>query len=108
MTDPTAQSTNVPASGGVSRRSLFRAAGVGAAVVGGGALLDACSSTLQGASSSSSSPSSSGSSSSSSSSSSGNNEITIGWIHPLTGPLAGFGHPDNWVISQIMGTSQYK
>src|SRR5215467_347266 len=37
---------------GVSRRSLFRAAGVGAAVAGGGALLEACSSGIQGASSS--------------------------------------------------------
>ena len=35
-------------------------------------------------------------------------EITIGWIHPLTGSLAGFGYPDNWVIEQIMATSQYK
>ena len=34
--------------------------------------------------------------------------ITIGWIHPLTGDLAGFGAPDNWVISQIKETSPYK
>jgi len=80
----------------VSRRSLFRAAGVGAAVVGGGSLLDACSTSLKG---SSAAPSSSGSSS---------GEITIGWIHPLTGPLAGFGAPDNWVIEQVKQTSPYK
>ena len=35
-------------------------------------------------------------------------EITIGWIHPLTGSLAGFGAPDNWVIQQVMATPQYK
>src|SRR5262249_20017198 len=34
--------------------------------------------------------------------------ITIGWIHPLTGPLAGFGAPDNWVISKIKQTTPYK
>ena len=86
---------------GVSRRTLFRAAGVGAAVVGGGALLEACSSGIQGASSakSSSSPGTGGSTS---------NEIKIGWIHPLTGSLAGFGYPDNWVLQQVMATSQFK
>ena len=43
MTDQTAQpdsTDNQPTAGRVSRRSLFRAAGVGAAVVGGGALLE--------------------------------------------------------------------
>jgi branched-chain amino acid transport system substrate-binding protein len=86
---------------GVSRRSLFRAAGVGAAVVGGGALLDACSSGIQGAST----PKSSSSAGTGSSTSS---QITIGWIHPLTGSLAGFGYPDNWVLQQVMATSQFK
>jgi branched-chain amino acid transport system substrate-binding protein len=78
-----------PDRGGVSRRSLFRAAGVGAAVVGGGSLLEACSSSIKGASGSSTATAASGKS------------LTIGWIHPLTGSLAGFGAPDNWVISQI-------
>ncbi|MCW2931447.1 MAG: transporter substrate-binding protein, partial [Actinomycetia bacterium] len=101
MTDQTAQSPRNPEpSGNLSRRSLFRAAGVGAAVVGGGALLDACSSGLKG-STSTTSPSSSGGASSS-------GEITIGWIHPLTGSLAGFGAPDNFVMQQVMATSQYK
>jgi hypothetical protein len=35
-------------------------------------------------------------------------EITIGWVHPLTGSLSGFGAPDNWVISQIRQTGPYK
>ena len=51
MTDQTAQPDNSgsqSAAGGVSRRNLFRAAGVGAAVVGGGSLLEACSSGIQG------------------------------------------------------------
>src|SRR3984957_12187085 len=100
---------NQPAAGRVSRRSLFRAAGVGAAVVGGGAFLEACSSGIQGAASSSSSPSSSASAGTSSSAGGGTSkEITIGWIHPLTGSLAGFGYPDNFVLQQIMATPQFK
>jgi branched-chain amino acid transport system substrate-binding protein len=85
MTDPTAQ----PAAG-LSRRGLLRAAGTGAAAVGGGGLLSACSSGLKGSSGSST------------------GTITIGWIHPITGPLAGFGYPDNWVVSKIQATSQFK
>jgi len=109
MTDQTVQPDSAggqPAPGGVSRRSLFRVAGVGAAVVGGGSLLEACSSGIKGASSSSSTSSSSTSSSSSGATSS--KEITIGWIHPLTGSLAGFGFPDDWVMKQVQATSQYK
>ena len=108
MTDQTAQSTDTPSPDGkVSRRNLFRAAGAGAAVVGTGALLDACSSGLKGSSSSTGTGSSSSASTGSSSSAS-SGEITIGWIHPLTGGLAGFGAPDNWVMQQVMATSQYK
>ena len=59
-------------------------------VVGGGGLLEACSSGIKGASSG------------------GTKGITIGWIHPLTGSLAGFGAPDNWVISKIKQTTPYK
>src|SRR5215470_7007325 len=108
MTDQTAQpdsTDNQPTAGRVSRRSLFRAAGVGAAVVGGGALLEACSSGIQGASSSSSSASGAASGSSGGGAS---KEITIGWIHPVTGSLAGFGYPDSWVVKEIMATSQFK
>jgi branched-chain amino acid transport system substrate-binding protein len=108
MTDQTAQpdpAGRQSAAGGISRRSMFRAAGVGAAVLGGGSLLEACSSGIKGAASSTSA-SASGSGSASSAPSS--KEITIGWIHPLTGSLSGFGFPDDWVIKQIMATPQYK
>lgn len=88
----------------VSRRSLLRSAGVGAAVIGGGALVEACSSGIKGASSPASSSSTGGGSAGSGTS----KEITIGWIHPLTGSLAGFGYPDNWVLQQVMATSQFK
>jgi branched-chain amino acid transport system substrate-binding protein len=101
MTDQTAQpdpAGSQSAAGGFSRRSFFRAAGVGAAVVGGGSLLEACSSGIQGATSSTTN--SPGATSS--------KEITIGWIHPLTGTLQGFGFPDAWVTQQIKETAPYK
>jgi branched-chain amino acid transport system substrate-binding protein len=75
---------------GVSRRNLLRGFGAGAAVVGGGGLLEACSSGIKGSSSGST------------------KGITIGWIHPLTGDLAGFGAADNWIISKIKQTTPYK
>jgi len=90
----------------VSRRTLFRAAGAGAAVVGGGALLEACSSGIQGAATSST-PTSASSGSGTSAAATGK-EITIGWVHPVTGSLAGFGYPDAWVLQQVMATSQFK
>jgi branched-chain amino acid transport system substrate-binding protein len=74
----------------VSRRNLLRGFGAGAAVVGGGGLLEACSSGIKGSGSGST------------------KGITIGWIHPLTGDLAGFGAADNWVISKIKQTTPYK
>ncbi len=83
--------------GGVSRRNLLRAAGAGAAVVGGGGLLQACSSGIKGA----------GATSTSTGSGSGG-EISIGWIHPVTGALAGFGAPDSFVLSKVLATPQYK
>jgi branched-chain amino acid transport system substrate-binding protein len=87
MSDQTSQA------GSISRRGLLRAAGTGAAVVGAGGLLQACSSGIKGASGGGGG---------------GSKTITIGWIHPLTGPLAGFGAPDNWVISKIKQTAPYK
>ena len=98
MTDQSVQPdpASEPAAGAVSRRSLFRAAGAGAAVVGGGSLLEACSSSIKGASGGSTSGTTT------------SKKITIGWIHPLTGSLAGFGAADNWIISQIKQTTPYK
>jgi branched-chain amino acid transport system substrate-binding protein len=98
MTDQSVQPVpaSEPPARPVSRRSLFKAAGVGAAVVGGGGLLEACSSSIKGASGNSTSTAGA------------TKTITLGWIHPLTGSLAGFGAPDNWTISQIKQTAPYK
>ena len=108
MTDQTAQSgTPTPASN-FSRRSLFRAAGIGAAAVGGASLLDACSSGLKGASSSTPAARPPAAPPPAASSAASGGEITIGWIHPLTGGLAGFGAPDNWVLQQVQQAGPYK
>ena len=89
MSDQTVQSGRTSLAS-VSRRNVLRGMGAGAAVVGGGGLLEACSSGIKG-------------------SGSGNTKgITIGWIHPLTGDLAGFGAADNWVVSKIKQTTPYK
>jgi branched-chain amino acid transport system substrate-binding protein len=90
MSDQTVESGRADEPGSITRRGLLRGIGAGAAVVGGGGLLEACSSSIKGAGSSST------------------KAITIGWIHPLTGDLAGFGAADNWVISKIKQTTPYK
>ena len=75
MSDQTVDPGRTSPAGGVSRRNVLRAVGAGAAAVGAGGMLQACSSGIKGANSGGSTTKS----------------ITIGWIHPLTGPLAGFG-----------------
>ena len=75
----------------ISRRSLIKGVGAGSLALSAGGLLAACSSKIKG----------------SSSGGSKTKNITIGWIHPLTGQLAGFGAPDNWVIGKIKATTPY-
>jgi branched-chain amino acid transport system substrate-binding protein len=70
-------------------------------VAGSGGLLAACSSSIKGASGGGGSTSSSGGGGS-------GTTIKIGWIHPITGPLGGFGEADGWVRSKIEATSQFK
>jgi branched-chain amino acid transport system substrate-binding protein len=90
MSDQIVQSGSSSTADGLSRRGLLRAFGVGAAAVGAGGLLEACGSAIKGAGASST------------------KAITIGWVHPLTGDLAGFGAADNWVLSKIRQTTPYK
>jgi len=75
----------------ITRRSLLRGIGAGSLAVGAGGILGACSSGLKGAGSGSTT-----------------GTITIGFITPLTGPLAGFASGDQFVLSQIRATSAYK
>src|SRR5258708_32299719 len=67
----------------VTRRSVLTGVGASAVAAGAGGVLSACGSGIQGGNSTST------------------KSITIGWIHPLTGPLAGVGAPDTWGVSQI-------
>src|SRR5580693_2169858 len=75
----------------LGRRSLLKGMGAGALAIGAGGFLAACGSGLKGAGGSSSS-----------------GTINIGFITPLTGPLAGFASGDQFVLSQIKATSAYK
>jgi branched-chain amino acid transport system substrate-binding protein len=74
-----------------SRRSMLKGAGAGAVALGGGSLLAACSSGLKGGGGSSKS----------------NKKITIGFVTPLTGQLAGFAVSDQYIIDTIRKTQQF-
>src|SRR5579875_3202525 len=72
-----------PASQPIARRSLLRG-------IGAGGIVSACSGGLKGAG-----PVSKG------------GTINIGFVTPLTGPLAGFASGDRYVLSKIRATSVY-
>lgn len=75
----------------LTRRSLLRGMGIGAAAVGTGGVLAACGSGgIKGAGSSA------------------GGTINIGFITPLTGDLAGFASGDQYVLKQIQQASIYK
>jgi len=72
----------------VSRREVLKTIGGGALMLGSADLLAACG--VKGSSGASS------------------GTITIGYVSPQTGPLAGFATGDNWVINGIKQTDPYK
>lgn len=75
----------------ISRRSLLRGVGAGSLALGAGGILSACASgSLKGAGTGAT------------------GTITIGFITPLTGNLAGFASGDQYVLSQIKQSSIYK
>src|SRR6266700_185578 len=73
-----------------TRRSVLRGAGAGAVAAGAGGVLSACSSGIKGAGGSAST-----------------REIRIGFVTPMTGPLAGFASGDKFVLQAIRGSSAY-
>ncbi len=75
----------------IARRSLLKGAAAGAVAVGAGGFLSACGSGIKGAGGTTST-----------------GTITIGFITPLTGQLAGFASGDKFVLDQIRSTSAYK
>jgi branched-chain amino acid transport system substrate-binding protein len=74
----------------VARRSVLGGLGVGALAAGAGGVLSACGSGIKGSGSSSSA-----------------GTITIGFITPLTGSLAGFASGDKFVLSTIRSSAAY-
>jgi branched-chain amino acid transport system substrate-binding protein len=80
----------LPQEGALSRRSVLRGMGAGALATGAGGVLAACSSGAKGTRSASST-----------------STITIGYIAPFSGSLAGFASADHFVISTIRGTKAF-
>ncbi|HEY1619379.1 MAG TPA: ABC transporter substrate-binding protein [Streptosporangiaceae bacterium] len=74
----------------IARRSLLKGAGAGALAIGAGGFLAACGSGLKGAGGSSAT-----------------GTINIGFITPLTGPLAGFASGDQFVLKQIKASGAF-
>lgn len=74
----------------IGRRSVLKGVGAGAVVASAGGVLSACGSSIKGAGSSTSTK-----------------DITIGFVTPLTGQLAGFASGDQFVLKTIRGTSAY-
>jgi branched-chain amino acid transport system substrate-binding protein len=72
-----------PSPVGMTRRTVLRGLGAGAAALGGASLLSACGTSLKGTGGSSS------------------GALRIGYVSPQTGPLAGFGQADEFVVAQI-------
>jgi branched-chain amino acid transport system substrate-binding protein len=75
---------------GVARRSVLRGLGAGALATGAGGVLASCTSSVKGTQVSSST-----------------NTITIGYIAPFTGAIAGFASGDRFVIDTIRATPAY-
>jgi hypothetical protein len=74
----------------IARRSVLRGLGAGALAAGAGGALGACGSGIKGSGSSSST-----------------GTITIGFITPVTGPLAAFALGDRFILNTVRSTSAY-
>jgi branched-chain amino acid transport system substrate-binding protein len=74
----------------IARRSVLRGLGAGAVAIGAGGILAACSSGTKGSTAASST-----------------STITLGYIAPFTGSLAGFASADRFVIDTIRNTPAY-
>jgi branched-chain amino acid transport system substrate-binding protein len=74
----------------VSRRSVLKGIGAGALAMGAGGFLEACSNSIKGSGGGSA------------------GKITIGFVSPQTGALAGFASGDNFVVDTIRKTGPYK
>jgi branched-chain amino acid transport system substrate-binding protein len=76
---------------GIARRSVLRSLGAGALATGAGGALAACSSSIRGSVTAEST-----------------STITLGYVTPYTGSLAGFASGDKFVLSTIRATAAYQ
>jgi branched-chain amino acid transport system substrate-binding protein len=81
--------TDIEPPAGVSRRTVLKAVGVGAAATAGGTLLSACGG-LKGSASAGASGSGGG-----------GGVLKIGYVSPQTGPLASFAAADNFIVKTV-------
>jgi branched-chain amino acid transport system substrate-binding protein len=100
----------------LSRRTVLKVAGGGAFAVGAGGLLEACSGVLSGTTGAGAGPASvaataaaapSGSAPIAATGATGDT-ITIGFVSPLTGQLAGFASGDQFVVDRIKASDAYR
>jgi branched-chain amino acid transport system substrate-binding protein len=80
-----------PREEGVARRSVLRGLGTGALAAGAGGVLAACGSSIKGSKTAQST-----------------GTITLGYVTPYTGSLAGFASGDKFVLSTIRATQAYR
>ncbi len=81
---------NAPDTQLIGRRAVLTGVGAGVLAAGAGGILSACSSGIKGSGGSAS-----------------GGTITIGFVTPLTGPLAGFASGDRFVLTTVRGSSPY-
>jgi branched-chain amino acid transport system substrate-binding protein len=87
---PEKTSDTAPSQHAIGRRSVLKGVGASVLAAGAGGILSACSSGIKGSGGSAS-----------------GGTITIGFITPLTGALAGFASGDRFVLSTIRGSSAF-
>ena len=88
---PGETTVELPQEEGIARRSVLRGLGAGALATSAGGLLAACGSGIP----------------SPKLLSSGRDTITIGFVTPLTGPLADFAAGDNFVVEKVRASPAY-
>jgi branched-chain amino acid transport system substrate-binding protein len=87
-TSPTSDTPVSILDAAITRRNLLKGIGLGAVGLGAGGVLAACATTASSSAPVASGPASAG-------------KITIGFVSPLTGQLAGFGSGDSFIVDRI-------
>jgi branched-chain amino acid transport system substrate-binding protein len=88
----------------IDRRDFLRLTALGGAAVGLGGFLAACSSASSPSPAASAASAAPGGSPSASAGTTAGRPIKIGYVSPKTGPLAGFGEADDYILSDLTAT----